>query len=34
MVSTKAISSAESYLSAPLIYKGKVRELYDLGSII
>ncbi|MEI7027989.1 phosphoribosylaminoimidazolesuccinocarboxamide synthase [Paenibacillus sp. y28] len=26
-----AISSAESYIKAPLLYKGKVRELYDLG---
>jgi phosphoribosylaminoimidazole-succinocarboxamide synthase len=31
MVSTKAISSAEEYIKAPLLYKGKVRELYDLG---
>jgi phosphoribosylaminoimidazole-succinocarboxamide synthase len=31
MVSSKAISSAEAYITAPLIYKGKVRELYDLG---
>ncbi|GAA4869549.1 phosphoribosylaminoimidazolesuccinocarboxamide synthase [Paenibacillus vulneris] len=31
MVSTKAISSAEQYVKAPLLYKGKVRELYDLG---
>ncbi|WP_028549881.1 phosphoribosylaminoimidazolesuccinocarboxamide synthase [Paenibacillus sp. UNC451MF] len=31
MVSTKAISSAEEYVKAPLLYKGKVRELYDLG---
>ncbi|MDF2959196.1 MAG: phosphoribosylaminoimidazole-succinocarboxamide synthase [Paenibacillus sp.] len=31
MVSTKAISSAEPYVKAPLLYKGKVRELYDLG---
>ncbi|MFD0677471.1 MULTISPECIES: phosphoribosylaminoimidazolesuccinocarboxamide synthase [unclassified Paenibacillus] len=31
MVSTKAISSAEAYVTAPLLYKGKVRELYDLG---
>ncbi len=28
---TKAISSAEAYVKAPLLYKGKVRELYDLG---
>src|SRR5690606_41927487 len=27
----KAISSAAEYVRAPLIYKGKVRELYDLG---
>ncbi|CAG7645883.1 phosphoribosylaminoimidazolesuccinocarboxamide synthase [Paenibacillus allorhizosphaerae] len=27
----KAISSAEPYVKAPLLYKGKVRELYDLG---
>lgn len=26
-----AISSAAEYVRAPLIYKGKVRELYDLG---
>ncbi|CAG7644185.1 Phosphoribosylaminoimidazole-succinocarboxamide synthase [Paenibacillus solanacearum] len=26
-----AISSAEPYVKAPLLYKGKVRELYDLG---
>nr|WP_281890896.1 phosphoribosylaminoimidazolesuccinocarboxamide synthase [Paenibacillus sp. YYML68] len=26
-----AISSAQSYVTAPLLYKGKVRELYDLG---
>jgi len=31
MVSTTAISSAEQYVKAPLLYKGKVRELYDLG---
>lgn len=31
MVATKAISSAEAYVKAPLLYKGKVRELYDLG---
>ncbi|WP_282937801.1 phosphoribosylaminoimidazolesuccinocarboxamide synthase [Paenibacillus sp. RC67] len=31
MGSTKAISSAEEYVKAPLLYKGKVRELYDLG---
>lgn len=28
---TTAISSAEPYVKAPLLYKGKVRELYDLG---
>lgn len=28
---TTAISSAEPYVRAPLLYKGKVRELYDLG---
>ncbi len=28
---TTAISSAEAYVKAPLLYKGKVRELYDLG---
>lgn len=28
---SKAISSAEEYVKAPLLYKGKVRELYDLG---
>ncbi|PZE20217.1 phosphoribosylaminoimidazolesuccinocarboxamide synthase [Paenibacillus xerothermodurans] len=28
---SKAISSAEPYIKAPLLYKGKVRELYDLG---
>jgi phosphoribosylaminoimidazole-succinocarboxamide synthase len=26
-----AIASAEPYVKAPLLYKGKVRELYDLG---
>jgi phosphoribosylaminoimidazole-succinocarboxamide synthase len=31
MAATKAISSAEPYVKAPLLYKGKVRELYDLG---
>ncbi|WP_248929787.1 phosphoribosylaminoimidazolesuccinocarboxamide synthase [Paenibacillus hamazuiensis] len=31
MNSTVAISSAEPYVKAPLLYKGKVRELYDLG---
>ncbi|WP_138755867.1 phosphoribosylaminoimidazolesuccinocarboxamide synthase [Paenibacillus sinopodophylli] len=28
---TKALSTAVDYIKAPLIYKGKVRELYDLG---
>jgi phosphoribosylaminoimidazole-succinocarboxamide synthase len=28
---TPAISSAAEYVNAPLVYKGKVRELYDLG---
>lgn len=28
---TTAISSAQEYVKAPLLYKGKVRELYDLG---
>ncbi|SDE08732.1 phosphoribosylaminoimidazole-succinocarboxamide synthase [Paenibacillus sp. UNCCL117] len=27
----QAISSAQEYVKAPLLYKGKVRELYDLG---
>jgi phosphoribosylaminoimidazole-succinocarboxamide synthase len=31
MTVTTAISSAEPYVKAPLLYKGKVRELYDLG---
>ncbi|ULL13680.1 phosphoribosylaminoimidazolesuccinocarboxamide synthase [Paenibacillus sp. H1-7] len=31
MAVTKAISSAEPFVKAPLLYKGKVRELYDLG---
>jgi phosphoribosylaminoimidazole-succinocarboxamide synthase len=26
-----AISTAQPYITAPLLYKGKVRELYDLG---
>lgn len=30
-VPTTAISSAEAYIKTPLLYKGKVRELYDLG---
>lgn len=28
---TPALSTAEPYVKAPLLYKGKVRELYDLG---
>jgi phosphoribosylaminoimidazole-succinocarboxamide synthase len=28
---TQALSTAAEYIKAPLIYKGKVRELYDLG---
>lgn len=28
---TQALSTAVDYVKAPLIYKGKVRELYDLG---
>ncbi|QHW31490.1 phosphoribosylaminoimidazolesuccinocarboxamide synthase [Paenibacillus rhizovicinus] len=28
---TQALSTAADYIKAPLIYKGKVRELYDLG---
>ncbi|TBL68009.1 phosphoribosylaminoimidazolesuccinocarboxamide synthase [Paenibacillus thalictri] len=31
MSSSKAISSAQPYVKAPLLYKGKVRELFDLG---
>lgn len=31
MSATTAIASAEAYVQAPLKYKGKVRELYDLG---
>ncbi len=31
MNSTLAISTAVDYVKAPLVYKGKVRELYDLG---
>ncbi|MFB9331070.1 phosphoribosylaminoimidazolesuccinocarboxamide synthase [Paenibacillus aurantiacus] len=27
----QALSTAEAYIKAPLLYKGKVRELYDLG---
>lgn len=30
-MSANAISTAEPYIKAPLLYKGKVRELYDLG---
>lgn len=30
-LATTAISSAEPFVKAPLKYKGKVRELYDLG---
>ncbi|OWA33920.1 phosphoribosylaminoimidazolesuccinocarboxamide synthase [Saccharibacillus sp. O16] len=29
--STQALSTAEHLVDAPLLYKGKVRELYDLG---
>ncbi|WP_127588452.1 phosphoribosylaminoimidazolesuccinocarboxamide synthase [Paenibacillus koleovorans] len=28
---TQAISTAVDYIKAPLLYKGKVREIYDLG---
>ena len=28
---TEGLSTAADYINAPLIYKGKVRELYDLG---
>ncbi|MBO7747948.1 phosphoribosylaminoimidazolesuccinocarboxamide synthase [Paenibacillus sp. MWE-103] len=28
---TQALSTAADYVKAPLLYKGKVRELYDLG---
>jgi phosphoribosylaminoimidazole-succinocarboxamide synthase len=28
---TNAISTAADYVNAPLLYKGKVREMYDLG---
>ena len=28
---SQALSTAVDYIKAPLIYKGKVRELYDLG---
>ena len=30
-MSSQAISTAEDMINAPLLYKGKVRELYDLG---
>lgn len=30
-ISTTAISTAQELVKAPLLYKGKVRELYDLG---
>ncbi len=30
-MNSEAISTAEPYVKAPLLYKGKVRELYDLG---
>lgn len=30
-VQSQALSTAVDYVKAPLIYKGKVRELYDLG---
>jgi len=30
-MSARAISTAEGLVNAPLLYKGKVRELYDLG---
>lgn len=30
-LSSQAISTAEGMIDAPLLYKGKVRELYDLG---
>lgn len=31
MNATTAISTAADYINAPLLYKGKVREIYDLG---
>lgn len=31
MSATTAISTAAEYVNAPLVYKGKVREMYDLG---
>ncbi|TNJ64513.1 phosphoribosylaminoimidazolesuccinocarboxamide synthase [Paenibacillus hemerocallicola] len=31
MSATTAISTAADYVNAPLLYKGKVREMYDLG---
>lgn len=30
-MSSQAVSTAVDYVDAPLLYKGKVRELYDLG---
>ncbi|MDU7476332.1 MAG: phosphoribosylaminoimidazolesuccinocarboxamide synthase, partial [Paenibacillus macerans] len=30
-MSSPAISTAADLVNAPLLYKGKVRELYDLG---
>src|SRR5689334_4941715 len=30
-MTTQALSTAVDYIKAPLLYKGKVRELYDLG---
>ncbi|MBH5319000.1 phosphoribosylaminoimidazolesuccinocarboxamide synthase [Paenibacillus sp. GSMTC-2017] len=30
-VASQALSTAVQYVKAPLVYKGKVRELYDLG---
>ena len=30
-MTTPALSTAVDYVKAPLLYKGKVRELYDLG---
>lgn len=30
-MSSQAVSTAVEYVDAPLLYKGKVRELYDLG---
>ena len=28
---SQALTTAVDYVKAPLVYKGKVRELYDLG---